>query len=104
MAGTMPKIGQDNKQKIFDIDEENKIVEYLISCSKTFYGLSVKKIKIQAYYHAIQLNKKIPKSWTINKMAGEEWFSSFMRRNPRLSLRSPEATSLVRDEYWINMN
>nr|CAI5833928.1 unnamed protein product [Callosobruchus analis] len=39
---------------------------------------------------------KVPPSWIENKMAGEEWFRSFMKRNPELSVRVAQATSLSR--------
>ena len=35
-------------------------------------------------------------TWKVNKQAGSEWFASFMKRHPSLSIRTPEATSLSR--------
>nr|XP_023676800.1 uncharacterized protein LOC111848778 [Paramormyrops kingsleyae] len=37
-------------------------------------------------------------------MAGPDWFSSFMKRNPRLSVRSPQATSLSRATSFNRTN
>ena len=35
-------------------------------------------------------------SWAENQEVGREWMKSFMTRNSQLTLRKPEATSLVR--------
>lgn len=39
---------------------------------------------------------KIPNYWTENKCAGFDWSSNFRKRNPILSIRKPEDTSLSR--------
>ncbi|KAI4466406.1 hypothetical protein MML48_3g00013779 [Holotrichia oblita] len=48
----------------------------------------------------------MPKTWETNKIAGEEWMRSFVRRNPILSLRTPEGCSLARaisfNEHDVN--
>nr|XP_023021843.1 uncharacterized protein LOC111510185 [Leptinotarsa decemlineata] len=38
----------------------------------------------------------MPDTWRQNAMAGEDWFSGFMKRNPKLSIRCAQATSLSR--------
>ncbi|XP_050676211.1 uncharacterized protein LOC126973109 [Leptidea sinapis] len=43
-------------------------------------------------------------SWIQNNMAGPDWFKSFMHRNPQLSLRTPEATSLSRATSFNRTN
>nr|XP_023023174.1 uncharacterized protein LOC111511392 [Leptinotarsa decemlineata] len=38
----------------------------------------------------------MPDTWRQNAMTGEDWFSGFMKRNPKLSIRCAQATSLSR--------
>ncbi|EFX66660.1 hypothetical protein DAPPUDRAFT_331850 [Daphnia pulex] len=38
----------------------------------------------------------MPSRWEVNEEAGKDWFSSFLRRNSRLSIRKPERTSQAR--------
>ena len=54
------------------------------------------KIHGLVYKCAVQYKIKIPESWAKNKMAGKEWMTSFLKRNLKLSIRKPEATSLGR--------
>ncbi|CAK9292519.1 unnamed protein product [Gordionus sp. m RMFG-2023] len=95
-SGILTSVGQNNKKRIFTEEEEGDITKYLIQSSQIFYGLSIKKIKILAYQMAVNMKKKFPKSWKDNSMAGHDWYLGFMSRNPTLSLRSPEATSMAR--------
>lgn len=41
-------------------------------------------------------NKSIPDSWNRKLIAGVDWLSSFLKRHPALSIRTPQATSLSR--------
>lgn len=54
-----------------------------------------------AVYHKIP---NIPESWIRNKSAGNDWFTAFLKRNPNLALRSPEATSLSRATSFNRTN
>lgn len=42
--------------------------------------------------------------WLENETAGEEWFRSFMKRNPELSVRAAQATSLSRATSFNRTN
>lgn len=72
------------------------LTNYLKKCADMYFGLSPKDVKKLAYEFAIKLDLKIPPSWTKYEFAGDDWFSSFLKRNNTLSIRKPEATSLAR--------
>lgn len=42
----------------------------------------------------------MPAYWTENEFAGIDWFVNFMKRNSTLSIRQPEATSLLRGMHF----
>lgn len=81
--------------QIFSDDEEQLLSEYLITAANMCYGLSVKETRSFAYKFAISNKKQIPESWRRNESAGEEWMKLFRARH-KISLRTPEATSLSR--------
>lgn len=67
----------------------------LMQASDIYYGLSPREVRTLAYQYAVHLKITFPDKWIENQMAGEDW-SSFMKRHIRLSIRTPEATSLAR--------
>lgn len=81
---------------VFDEKEEQALAEYLIKASQMCYGLTVKATSEFAYQFAVANDKTVPQSWIANKRAGLEWIRLFRKRQPTLSLRTPEATSLSR--------
>ncbi|XP_065569806.1 uncharacterized protein LOC136033107 [Artemia franciscana] len=60
------------------------------------YGLTSRDTRTLAYNCAVANNKTVPDSWINSKEAGIDWLAGFRARNPELSLRMPEATSLGR--------
>lgn len=104
----MTKISEQGSQfktaLIFTIEEEKALVEYLLTCSKMNYGLTRQAAMKLAYEYATINSKKILNSWSSNNCAGKDWFRGFMTRNPELSLRTPEATSLSRSTSFNKKN
>ena len=45
---------------------------------------------------ALVNNIKVPEAWHNKKVAGKDWLYGFRQRNPQLSLRQTESTSLAR--------
>lgn len=83
-------------RKVFSDEEESDIEEYLIKASRIHHGLTKLQVRELCYQLAVKNGKCMPKSWEKNKLAGEDWFSGFMKRIKTLSLRRPEATSIAR--------
>ncbi|GBM45820.1 hypothetical protein AVEN_272237-1 [Araneus ventricosus] len=82
--------------KIFECKQEDMLQQYLMKASDIYFGLSPKEVKRFAYTYAVACKINIPKSWTEHEMAGSDWFSAFLKRHPKLSIRSPQATSISR--------
>ncbi|KAJ4443294.1 hypothetical protein ANN_04962, partial [Periplaneta americana] len=74
---------------------ENDLVTHLLQLEKMFYGLTRRSV-MQLAYKIAEKNKLATRFNKETKSAGKEWFSGFMKRHPKLSLRQPEATSLAR--------
>lgn len=83
------------RKPVFSKDQESEIKVQLLSLSKMFYGLTPLQLRRSAFEYAESNN--IPHSFNkLNKLAGKDWLYGFMARNPELSVRKPEATSLNR--------
>ena len=93
-----------NCRQVFSTEEETMLKEYLLKASKIHHGLSSKQVRKLAFEFAVRNGKEYPDSWKVNQYAGEDWFASFMKRCPELSLRRPEATSLSRATSFNKTN
>jgi hypothetical protein len=80
--------------QVFSEEEEKELVKYLQTATRMHYGPSQHDIMHLAHDYAVANRMKIPDSWQKNEAAGKQWCYNFMRRNNKLSLRKPEATSL----------
>lgn len=83
-------------RQIFDENEESLLANYLIKCAQLHHGLTPKAARKLAFEFAKANNKRMPQSWEENKLAGEDWFTLFLKRNQDVAIRTPEATSLAR--------
>lgn len=82
--------------QIFPKELEQSLHDYIVTCSKMFYGLSLKDCCQLAYELAVKNNLKVPEKWHVEKLASVDWLKGFRRRFPTLSLRIPEACSVAR--------
>ncbi|XP_069685007.1 uncharacterized protein [Periplaneta americana] len=89
-------VGYVRHRQTFSDELEKRLEDYIIHCSRIYYGLSSKDVRTLAYEYAVACNIKFPEKWAETKMATEDWVLSFLKRHPKLSLRTPEATSLAR--------
>ncbi|KAG8174715.1 hypothetical protein JTE90_025058 [Oedothorax gibbosus] len=85
-------------------DQETMQNDYLLTSSYMNYGLDMHQVQKLAYQYANGLNLKIRDSWKSTKIAGKDWFCGFMDRHPKLSPRSPEATSFGRGTSFNKAN
>ncbi|GBP15795.1 hypothetical protein EVAR_93972_1 [Eumeta japonica] len=99
-----PTMGYNPATKVFSEDQENKLSSYLIKTADIYFGFTPKAVRRLAYDLAIKYNLKKPESWDRDKMAGTDWFSAFLKRNPELSIRCAQATSLSRATSFYRTN
>lgn len=86
--------GYQPHNKIFDDFQEKQLADFIKNSADMYFGSNLKNVRKLAFEFAIKLNLKVPKNWTNNEEAGSDWFTDFLKRNPSLSIRRPEATSL----------
>lgn len=80
---------------IFSIEEEKELVNYIKLMENRLFGLNTKDLRKLAYQLAERNNKKHSFN-DLKKEAGKDWVRAFLKRNPTLSIRKPEATSIAR--------
>ena len=88
---------------IFNKTQEDELSIYLRQASTMHYGLDVRETKELAYQYAIKNDIKIPKNWKKSETARTEWFYLFLNHT-KLSIRTPEATSLSRTTSFNRTN
>lgn len=92
----MPKSPRnDHFKPVFTEQQESQLVEHILDLEKRFYGITPLDARRLAFELAenIQLNHPFNKT---AKLAGNDWLSGFKNRNPQLSIRAPEPTSIAR--------
>lgn len=82
-----------NFKPVFTQKQEAMLVEYLLKLDAMFYGLDRTDLSILAYEFAEKNRINHPFK---GGRAGEQWLQNFVRRNPQIRLRKPEATSIAR--------
>lgn len=79
-------------------------MQYILKSSAVYYGLSIVELRSLAYEYAKKIEIDYPSTWNEKRMAGWDWYYSFMKRHRNLSLRTPEQTSLARAKAFSKAN
>lgn len=71
-----------------------------------YYGFTTREVRALSYDYAVKigLGEKIPKLCKDTKMAGVDWINGSLRRQSKLSVRKPQATSLARATAFNRVN
>ncbi|XP_056648647.1 uncharacterized protein LOC130453078 [Diorhabda sublineata] len=88
---------------IFSKAIEEEIAGYIIDMETRFFGLTSKDLR-RMVFEVAEKNKIEHRFNRETKMAGWKWVRGFLKRNPRISLRSPESTSLARAQAFNKPN
>ena len=83
------------RKPIFTPEQENGIVQHVKALAQVYYGLTPLQLRKAVHAYAEKLNIPHPFSKE-TKLAGKDWLEGFLKRNPTLSVRKPEPTSLNR--------
>lgn len=76
-------------------EQEKTLADRIKTLANLFYGLTANNVRKIAYEFVVANN--IPHRFSENEqMAGKDWLCGFLKRNPTVSLRKPEATSINR--------
>jgi hypothetical protein len=76
--------------------EESELEEYILAASTLYYGQTTKDVRNLHYQCAIKHNVTIPAGWCDEQHASSDRLSSVLKRKNKLSIRTPQATSLGR--------
>ena len=96
--------GYSKPHLVFNAQQEHEFVQYLQHASSIYFGLTPIECRRLAYNCAEKNGISYPNSWKISKLAGRDWFTAFMKRNPELSIRTPESTSIARASAFNEIN
>ncbi|XP_062557124.1 uncharacterized protein LOC134221982 [Armigeres subalbatus] len=77
-------------RSVLSAEEEHKIVQWLIGMQQRGFPVSRRTLVFKVAEFLTENPRETPFK---NNRPGRKWFKSFMRRNPGLSLRTPEAVS-----------
>lgn len=95
-GSTPPKYGYKPHTRVFSAEEEATLNKYLLEAADLYYGLTPFEVRRFAYKCAVKYGVTFPEKWNDTNMAGADWFTNFLKRNPTLSIRKSQVTSLDR--------
>ncbi|XP_044733230.1 jerky protein homolog-like [Chrysoperla carnea] len=83
------------RKPVFTAQQEAEIKDHILLLSKLFYGLTPNSLKRAVFEYAERNKIKNPFNKDARE-AGKDWLYGFLKRNPEVSVRRPEATSINR--------
>ena len=104
MGSRKLNIGYKPNRQVFSAEQETVLQDYLVRAANIYFGLSPRNVRELAYECAIEFGLEMPDQWSRDHCAGPDWFSGFLKRNPSLSIRTPEPTSLSRATSFNRSN
>lgn len=87
---------QQHHTQVFSRQQEEQLSSYLKSCCLLNHGLTTMETRVLAHQYAVANNVNCHESWFEQQKASADWLTGFLKRNPQLSIRKPEATSQAR--------
>ncbi|XP_030749224.1 uncharacterized protein LOC115877205 [Sitophilus oryzae] len=91
-----PKVGYSPYNRVFTVQQESQLVEYCEKSVNLYFGLTTKDLRKLAFQFSSANRLHCPLKWNDAELVSEDWLTAFFRRNPRLTLRTPQTTSLAR--------
>lgn len=88
------------RKPVLSDDQEKELCTHVLTLCKLFYGVTLVELRRIAF-EFVEKNKINHNFNQITKLAGKDWAQGFLKRNPNLSLRKPEPTSLSRIGYLV---
>lgn len=95
LAERAPKKDNLGRNPVFTREQEQEIVDHVVTLGNLFYGVTPRELRRMAFDFA-EANRLPHKFNAELKLAGKDWLMSFQKRNPQISLRQPEGTSINR--------
>lgn len=91
------------RKAIFSKAIEEEIANHIIDMETRFFGLTSKDLR-RMVFEVAEKNQIQHGFNREKKLAGWKWVRGFLKRNPRISMRSPESTSLARAQAFNKPN
>lgn len=76
-------------RQVFNPQQKAELIEYLINAQKLNHGLTQIDTRKSAYSYGKANNITIPSQCTTNKAAGCDWFTLFLKRSHKLTIKKP---------------
>ncbi|XP_065681337.1 uncharacterized protein LOC136094970 [Hydra vulgaris] len=80
-------------RKVLSDAQEKNLAQYIIKMELVFYGLSINELQRVVYDYVVRNKINHPFN-TEKKLAGRDFIVRFLKRQPFLSIRKPEAVSI----------